>query len=592
MSVDSTPHVRGFLVVVCPGASRPVRAWPDPVITDGLRVCFFGYLAEPAVLRHSLRLGKDAGYPAIVGAAWRRWRGDIAERVLGEFAAVVVDGSEVAVLADRMGLRPVYWWAGHEAVVVSTDLAVLARETKASGTLDEEYLADLFGAGWHLGARTPYRNIRRLQAGEHALWRSGRLCVLGGWRPPEPDPAGTLDEHQERLRATVQRVVLGALPQGPVAVQLSGGLDSSTLLATVPRTTPVHALSFVFPGAPSSDETSWIRAALEHNPVPWHPIDATKHGHFTAGPEFDTFFAAPTHAALTWAKDDAQSAVAGAAGATAILTGQGGDAVFLGGLLPWYLADLLRTGRLKRLVAEAARWAEAADQPRPATFWLHRAGFDAWRCWRNAQALSLLPIQPLPRSAPWLEPAYIAELRLQGRDGAAGPIRGPSVHSQGIVEGIVRTAEAVRSNYAFAAGHIELRHPFLAPPLVDVALATPWRVGVDPRIDRAVQRAAFRGIVADATLRRRSKRGFDEAIFRGLERNPAWIDFLLDRPQIVSRGYAHRDRWAAAVGHATVGQVASIRHFKIAVQIEIWLRQLGRVGNAQMLTGALHHPSR
>ena len=349
MSALLTPDVKGFLLVVQPGAPQPVQGWPDPVTANGLQVCFSGYLAEPAVVRTTLGLERDASYAAIVGAAWRRWRGVVSERVLGEFAAAVVDGSEVAVVGDRMGLRPLYLHAGQGAVVVSTDLAVLARETMACATLDDEYLADLFGAGQHLGARTPYRSIRRLQLGEYALWRPGRLRVLGGWRPRDPDPAGTRDVHQERLRATVRRVVSGALPSGPVAVAFSGGLDSSTLLATVPRTTAVRALSFVFPAAVGSDETAWMRAALEPDPVPWQPIDGSKHGHFTAGPEFDTFFAAPTPVAVAWALVAAEATAARDFGAAAILTGEGGDAVFLAGVLPWYLADLLRTGRLKRL---------------------------------------------------------------------------------------------------------------------------------------------------------------------------------------------------------------------------------------------------
>lgn len=578
---------KGFLLSVQSDASPAVTGWPDPEIADGLQVWFFGYLAEPGALRATLGLEKNANHAAIVGAAWRRWRDDVTERVLGEFAAAVVDGPEVAVVADRMGLRPLYFWTVGEKLVVSTDLAVLTRETNAWQALDQEYLADLFGAGQHLGAHTPYRDIRRLQAGERALWQPGRFRVVGGWRPREPDPVGTHDDHQERLRATVARVVSGAVPDGPVAVALSGGLDSSTLLATVPRTTAVHALSFVFPASSGSDETAWIKAALEHDSVPWHPIDGSRHGHFTAGPEFDAFFAAPTPVAFASSLVAAESAAAHSLGVAAILTGEGGDAVFLGGNLPWYLGDLLRTGRLRRLAVEVAKWAEHAQPQRSAIFWLQHAAFEGWRSWRSDRALSLTSIPPLQRSAPWLEQAYITEQRLDGREAAAGPTRAASIHTHGVVQGIVAASETVRSNEALSLRDIEVRHPFLAPPLVDLALATPWSVGVDPCIDRAVQRYAFQGIVAPTTLRRRSKNHPEEAILRGLERNPAWIDFLLDRPEIVARGYANSQRWTSAVREAAVGRVASIRHFGTAIQIEIWLRHMARVGRPQLMTGAI-----
>jgi asparagine synthase (glutamine-hydrolysing) len=578
-------HVNGFLLRVRPSAPQPLLAWPDPVQADGLQVWFRGYLARPQELGISLAVKRGACAAEVAAAAWRRWRTGIADQLQGEFAAVVVDGLDVAVLGDRMGLRPIYWCAARDEIVVSTDLEVLARETGSWAALDEEYLADLFASGRHLGARTPYRDVRRLRAGECALWRAGDLRVWGGWRPREPEAGGTLDDHCERLRSIVQQVVRDALPNGPVGVSLSGGLDSSTVLAAVPRTVPACALSFVFPGIESSDESAWIRAALEAHPIPSRCIDGVEQGHFSAGPEFGVFFGAPSPVSFAWALVEAESAAAREAGVEAILTGEGGDAVFLGGVLPWYLADLLRTGGLARLRTEVSRWADCADPPRVATYWLHRAALGGWWSWRTGKALSLSPTPSVSRLAPWLAADFIADRRLEGRQAGAGPIRAASVHSQSLVDAILECCETIRSNEALASREIESRHPLLAPPLVDLALETPWAVGVDPRIDRAVQRYAFQGIVSPAVLRRRSKGHPEEAILRGLERNPAWVDFLMAQPHIVERGYADPRRWTEAVMKARVGNVASIRHFGAAVQVEVWLRHLHRVGASRLLTG-------
>jgi asparagine synthase (glutamine-hydrolysing) len=580
--------LKGFLLSVRPGAPRPVRAWPDPVIVDRRQVCFHGYLAEPEALRRRLALPNDATNAAIAAASWRRWTGEVAEHVIGEFAAAVVDGPVVNVLGDRMGLRPVYLRTGADSIVVSTDLAALVRETRESTALDEEYLADLLSGEVHRAAHTPYRHVKRLRLGEYATWRPDGLQVFGGWRPREPGHVGELEDHKERLRATVTQVVAGARPRGAVAVQLSGGLDSSTVLATIGRDEPVHAFSFVYPGAPQSDETPWIRAALADNPVPWHPTDATRHRNFAAGPDFDTYLAAPTHACITWDRDAAEAAAVCAAGASALLTGEGGDAVFLGDLLPWYLADLLRTRQFAELFAESQRWADGAQPPRPASFWLRRAAVDGWRRWRRAKTLSLLPPQPISYRAPWLEPDYVKKLNLDCRASLAGPIRAASVHTQGVLDGVVMAAETVRANYVWGPHQVDIRHPLLALPLVDLALATPWQVGVDPRIDRAVQRYAFQGIVAETTLRRRTKIGPAQAQFSALERNSAWLDALLINPEIVKRGYANAQIWAKSVGQATVGVAASTGHFKNAILVEIWLRQLGRIGPPRMLTGSPH----
>ena len=82
-------------------------------------------------------------------------------------------------------------------------------------------------------------------------------------------------------------------------------------------------------------------------------------------------------------------------------------------------------------------------------------------------------------------------------------------------------------------------------------------------------------------------------MLRGLEREPGLGRLPIgSQPQIVSRGYVNSKRWATAVRQATVGQVASIRHFGTAVQIEIWLRHLGRAGRPQVLTGVFDHQVR
>ncbi len=573
----------GFLISIRRDAPQLVRGWPKPVTAGRHEVWFHGYLAEPTALRSRLGLDSDAGAAELLEAAWRRWRGEITEHVLGEYTAVLSCRAEVAVVADRMGLRPVYCCRQRDTVTISTDLGLLATETAAWRRLDEDYIADVLSSGRHLGPRTPYADIIRLTAGQYATWTADKFAVHGGWRPAGATVDISFADHQERLRSTVERVVVAAGTAGPIAVELSGGLDSSTLLAVLARSADVHALSFIYPDDPQSDETPWIQAALAETPAPWHPIDAVRHGYFVDGPDFGRFLPAPSRRILNWALSAAEDRAAAGVGAQVIISGEGGDAVFLGGLLPWYLADLMRTGRWRTLLHESARWTQNMDMKRPTAFWLRRAAVDAHRAWRRGEVLTMEPHASVAVKAPWLDHDFVVERGLDRRSRATGPIRASSVHQQAILEGIMLSAEAVRGIHASGARAGEVRAPLLAPPLVDLALATPWHIGVDPRIDRAVQRYAFRGVVSPVTLRRRSKPGIDAAIFGGLERHAAWRDYLQQDSELVTRGYVDGPRWATAVDRATVGRTAGIAQFHSAVQIEVWLRHLRYVGTPQFL---------
>lgn len=570
MNPETTP-LQGFLVSFSDAA--PSKGWPAAELVGDCAVWFHGYLAEPARLRTELGLDSRASAGQIVSAAWRRWGAEVTERVVGEYAAVLATGSDAVVVGDRMGLRPLYIANHPPGIVVSTDLGVLARETGAWRDVDEEYLADLLAAGIHLGRRTPYRSIRRLGLGESAAWSGGRLTVAGGWRPPTTPIAGSRREHEELLRTTVAGAVAGALSAGGVqVVELSGGLDTSTVFAVAAKQVPVDAVSFVHPGSPGSDETEWIRAALQTTPARWHPIDATEHGIFTAGTEFGTFLAAPSRRILNWAPSAAEDEVARRLGASTILTGEGGDAVFLAGLLPWYLADLLRTGRWATLRKQLPRWGAQSDVRRSAGFWLRRAAFDGWRRWRDGRTMTLHPPRPLSATAPWLARSYVEGSRLQDRTDRTTSLRATSVHGQAVLENVVRCAEFARSRHVIASGTAETRHPLLAPALVDLALRTPWEVAVDPRIDRAVQRYAFAGVVDDAVLRRRSKTVADEAVVNGYQRNPSWREHLGDSPLVVQRGYVEAGAWRSAL--RGVGRSGAVAQLYSAIQVEVWLRHL------------------
>ena len=573
----------GFLVSLPTDVPARIPGWPRRETVGGSAVWFHGYLAHPARLRTELKLEQSASFGLIIEAGWRRWGPGLAERIAGEYAAVVARDADAVMIGDRMGLRPLYYASGPTGTVVSTDLGALARETGAWREPDEDYLADLFSSGMHLGPRTPYRRIRRLGVGEFATWQPGLLRVRGGWQPQDDPAPGTFDEHQELLRATVAHAVAGALPSdGPQAVELSGGLDSSTVLAVAASLAPVHALSFVYPGSPSSDETSWIRAALETTPAPWHPIDATENGIFTAGPEFGTFLAAPSRRILNWALHTGEDAAATQLGVSAILTGEGGDAVFHGGPLPWYMADLLRAGKLTRLRRESRRWSAEAELRRAAAFWVRRAAVDGVRRWRGGRTLTLEPPLPLAGSAPWLRRTYVETHDLQNRTTTTTTIRAPSVHGQAVLENVLRCAEFARNRHVFASGGPEQRHPLLAPALVDLAMTTPWPIAVDPRIDRAVQRYAFTGQVSDTVLRRRSKASADEAISHGFDRHPLWREYLCETPQIVERGYVDAGAWDAAL--RSVGRIGRVTQMHAAIQIEVWLRHLHHAGAPSLLT--------
>jgi asparagine synthase (glutamine-hydrolysing) len=127
------------------------------------------------------------------------------------------------------------------------------------------------------GPRTLLRGIRKLAPGSCATWRGGRLTERRYWSPPDRQPGtGTRDpnghavaEFTERLDTAVRMQMVSDVPFGAF---LSGGLDSSTIVALMTRHNPrVKTFSVGFSEGEYS-ELSHARLVADHFGTDHHEL--------------------------------------------------------------------------------------------------------------------------------------------------------------------------------------------------------------------------------------------------------------------------------------------------------------------------------
>jgi asparagine synthase (glutamine-hydrolysing) len=581
--------VSGFVARIVPGEPPRLIADPPAAEVEGCSVLFRGYVANPADLAAEARRRGHPRPPSSdaerLALAFRWWGAELPRHVLGEYAVAVYDPGERTLLLahDELGLVPLFYAAAPGAVHFGSPLEDVVAEVGV-GELDEEYVADYFALGEHFGDRTPYAAIRRLRPGESVVWRDGRVSrhdvrTLADVRPLRlRDPR----EYAARLGELVREGVLAALPaEGRTWCELSGGLDSSTVLSVASRAgvPGLEAVSLVFPRSHRADERKWIRYVLEEHPVPWNPVDADAVRPFTELPE--AFFGEPCEGLVTCGVGRACGDLFRERGVDVVLTGQGGDAVFLGDVpKPYFLADLLRRGRVVEAWRRARDWGRASYDHRPPSYWLIHFGAPPGLRHLRGEALEHRRVE-----IPWAVASFAAAAGLRER-GKASPAPGYATVAESYhMERVMRNALAVAVHRAHAAAGAEYRHPLLYRPLLELMLSAPWEEKYRPGADRALQRRALEGVVPDRTLRRLDKRGPDQAYYEGLESGDAWIELLTARPRIVERGYADAGRWREAVHQARFGRTVGIKYFLASVNLEAWLQQLERFSPRPKLAG-------
>ncbi|MFZ5491211.1 MAG: asparagine synthetase B family protein [Pseudomonadota bacterium] len=261
-----------------------------------------------------------------------RDRGDAALADLhGAFAVAVSRPltQELWLATDRFGIEPVYFRADPAAMRYSTALQDLA----AGAALDPQALYDYVYFHCIPAPRTIYANVYKLPAGHVLRWRPGREPQLARyWQADFAEQQAGADAaglHVQLRDLLVQAVDRSSPPDGNVGAYLSGGLDSSSVVATAARRgDPLPTFSIGF-DATGYDELPFARIvaarfgtqAHEHYVTPRDVLDTLPV--LAAGYEqpFGNASAIPAYQCARLARQH---------GVDTLLAGDGGDEIFGG----------------------------------------------------------------------------------------------------------------------------------------------------------------------------------------------------------------------------------------------------------------------
>jgi asparagine synthase (glutamine-hydrolysing) len=255
------------------------------------------------------------------------------DRLRGMFAFALHDTRRGLLLArDRLGIKPLYYHAGHHLLLFASEVKALLHSGMVDGERDRSALAGYLMAGAVPSPRTTYRAVRCLPAGSWAEWKDGRLDVRTYWDLERP--AGANDCDAEELRALLEEMVERHLISDvPLGVFLSGGVDSAALVALATRVRrakgeaeALTTLTVIFDEREFSEANAASEIARRFG---------TRHREIRVGSddfksELPAFLAAMDQPTNDGVNSYFVSKAARQAGLKVVLSGLGGDEVFWG----------------------------------------------------------------------------------------------------------------------------------------------------------------------------------------------------------------------------------------------------------------------
>jgi len=188
-------------------------------------------------LQNSPEISKTSPDPVFVSAAYDAFGAKFAEHLIGDFAIGLFDPNRQKLLLarDAIGVRPLYYYCTRDMFLFSSEIKALLSHPQVSSQPNDAYLAEfLFErlSGDDGDGSTFFKGVFTLPPGFAAIVTSDGLLTRQYW---DFDVTryirfNSFDEYAEGFRHYFEQSVRRRLRSAyPVAVSVSGGLDSSSI---------------------------------------------------------------------------------------------------------------------------------------------------------------------------------------------------------------------------------------------------------------------------------------------------------------------------------------------------------------------------
>jgi asparagine synthase (glutamine-hydrolysing) len=549
----------------------------------------------------------DLNEPAITDAqlaldAYRKWGSACVDHLLGDFALVIWDRTERTLFGarDHLGIKPFYYHHQHGRMFVcGSDPDALLAVPEVPRRINESRIADFLVPALEGSDKTStfYQEIFRLPAAHYITVSPVEMRIRNYWAP---DPARELrfardEEYTEAFREIFGGAVRNRMrSDGPVAVMLSGGLDSAAVAGFAAESEPtgLKTYSCLLRDAGECVETPYVHAMTDHLAGEakfifddeLDGLSALVDDHFNRSNDLFDFADIPL-VVYDGAKDD---------GVHVVLDGVDGDVVAAANAL--YLTEYARAGHARGFVAATSGYANYYGFTRRATvglWWeqgvkpLIRPRLpDAWReQWRKGRSPGegdnlhwdheLLKDSLIGHE--FAEQIGLAEKLITVTGDTEWGDRPFRENDAITLNAPIISAALERYDRTAASRSIEARHPFFDKRVVEFCLALPLAIKEQGGWAKSIVRRASAGLIPDEILwRRHANSNLNTEIFVRLmnSRRDQMVETIRTGLKEIS-GHVNHACLSEALDAVSAGTTRSDPVWKVyqAIRLLYWLRR-------------------
>ena len=263
----------------------------------------------------------------VLAHAYEEWGERSFERIKGMFASAIWDGNKktLVIVRDRVGIKPLYYFrSGRTFAFASEAKAVLAAGLTGALTVNRVAVAQLLEVGYLLAPMSMFREIEQLPPASFLSYNRGSMSTSTYWRPPAyTDCTPPIEAVRNTLKESV--VSQTEVSDVPVAAFLSGGLDTSTVVAFASRVRPEGLRTFCMGFGEQTDEFKDAKVVAETFGTDHHELLVDPSQGMKLFPQMIWHSEMPKVNLYSWFVNEAASRFG-----KVCLSGLGGDELFCG----------------------------------------------------------------------------------------------------------------------------------------------------------------------------------------------------------------------------------------------------------------------
>ena len=578
--------MRRLSVIDIEGGHQPVHNEDETVwlIFNG-EIYNFKELRETLIQKgHRFYTNTDS---EVIVHLYEEYKEDCVHHLRGMFAFALWDKTEQQLLIarDRLGIKPLYYAFSNGKLRFASEIKSLLKDRKIEKEIDPKSLLSFLTFLYIPSPRTIFKGISKLSPGHRMVLRKGKFAIDSYWDLSFPSPSKPLSESEycEMTRQILTESVSTHLVSDvPLGVFLSGGLDSSTIVALMSNLSsgPIKTFSIGFgEEAQSYNELEYARRIAKHF--------GTDHHEYTLQPDIIDILPK-----LVWHLDEpfADSSMiptylvskAAREHVTVALTGIGGDEIFGG--YPRYLGARLGVGYEKMpewirvTIARAVSLLPESTQSRNLSGWAKRfvrggllpdrERYLSWISFANEEVLRGLLTESLRQE---LETADIwAHHRFVYENNNAQDLMDKILYLD--VKTYLADDLLMMGDKMSMANSLELRVPFCDHKLVEYAASVPSKIKYSGQNLKSLLKKSVKDLLPREIIQRK-KQGFMVPVAQWFQKELKGFTLdLLSRENIRKRGFFEADYVHELLDQHFTGKQNLTDQIFALVTLEIWCR--------------------